>query len=206
MNYLREINSFYDWLETNSISDSGIVLWHALMHINNKAGWIREFAVAISTLETKTGLKKGAIIRARLRLQQAGRIEFKSRTGQQSAIYSMVPFNVEDNLCSIKERKVEHKPDTNSNANRTQSGTQTGPINKLNETKLKEKNINNSARAREDEKAVDNFAVCPKCGGQGWYVVQVPLAYSNETKSETVTCDCVKNKRPSWADRIGASV
>lgn len=138
MNYLKEINSFYDWLETNSISDSAITLWHALMHINNRAGWITEFAVAISTLETKTGLKKGAIVRARLRLQQAGRIDFKSRTGQQSAIYTISPFNKESELCSILERKAEHKPDTNWNANRTQSETQTDPINKLNKTKPKD--------------------------------------------------------------------
>lgn len=150
MNYLREINSFYDWLETNSISDSAINLWHALMHINNKAGWITEFTVAISTLETKTGLKKGAIVRARLRLQQAGRVDFKSRTGQQSAIYTIIPFNVdnfqESNLSSLMEHKAVHKPDTNWNANRTQSGTQTGPITKLNGTKLNEKNINDNTR------------------------------------------------------------
>ncbi|MEN6567161.1 MAG: DnaD domain protein [Veillonellales bacterium] len=153
MNYLTEINSFYDWLETNSISDSGIVLWHALMHICNKAGWITEFAVAISTLETKTGLKKGAIIRARQRLQQAGRIDFKSRAGQQSAIYTIIPFN--DSLCSIKERKVERKPDTNWNANRTQSGTQTGPIIKLNETKLN-KPVDAREKLISDIKALTN--------------------------------------------------
>ena len=137
MNYLTEINSFYDWLETNSISDSAITLWHALMHINNRAGWITEFTVAISTLETKTGLKKGAIVRARLRLQQAGRIDFKSRTGQQSAVYTMISFNDENPLCVPKKNTNWN---TNQTTNRTQSETQTGtqsePINKLNKTKL----------------------------------------------------------------------
>jgi len=132
VNYLKEINAFYDWLETNSIPDSAIVLWHALMHICNKAGWVTEFAVAISTLEAKTGLKKGAIIRARQRLQQEGRIDFKSRSGQQSAIYAITAFEVD---CVPKKN-------TNRNTNRTQSGTQTGrkvePLYKLNKTKLKD--------------------------------------------------------------------
>ena len=63
------------------------------MHINNKAGWIPEFAVAMSVLEIKSGLKKGAIITARLKLQQLGRVDFKSRAGQQSAIYRIIPFH-----------------------------------------------------------------------------------------------------------------
>jgi len=134
LNYIREINAFYDWLETNSISDSAIALWYALMHINNKTGWVTEFAVALSTLETKTGLKKDAIIRARHRLQQLNRIEFKSRSGQQSALYSIKAFET----CVVLN---ETKCDTNRNTNRaltaTQTTTQTASIIKLNKTKLK---------------------------------------------------------------------
>jgi hypothetical protein len=61
MDYEKEIHAFYDWLETNSIPPSAIVLWHALMHISNKAAWATEFAVVKSLLEAKTGLKKDAI-------------------------------------------------------------------------------------------------------------------------------------------------
>ncbi|MDP4095455.1 DnaD domain protein [Paenibacillus sp. P96] len=94
MEYIKEVSSFYDWLETNTLTDSAIVLWHALMHTCNRAGWPDEFAVAISTLSNKTGLKKDAINRARNRLQQVGRIDFQSRSGQQSAIYRIIPFQV----------------------------------------------------------------------------------------------------------------
>lgn len=153
LNYIKEINAFYDWLEINSISDSAIALWHALMHINNKAGWIPEFTVAISTLETKTGLKKGAIIRARNRLQQVGRIDFRSRNGQLSAIYKIIPFEFQNGTQSETQTETQTdanidcvpKKNTNWNANRytnrTQSETQTGPINKLNETKLNETSV-----------------------------------------------------------------
>lgn len=92
MNYVKEMNAFYDWLETNTVSTSAIALWHALMHINNKAGWTAEFAVAVSVLEVKSGLKRSTINTARQRLQQLGRIDFRSRNGQQSAIYRIIPF------------------------------------------------------------------------------------------------------------------
>jgi hypothetical protein len=206
MNYLTEIKLFYDWLETNSISDSGIVLWHALMHVNNKAGWITEFAVAISTLETKTGLKKGAILRARQRLQQAGRIDFKSRAGQQSAIYKIIPFvdnlienSPNDDLSSIMERKAVLKPNANQYTKRTQSETQTSPISnntksiittKLNETK-------NSDVL--EVQSVDN--VCPICEGRGWYVEQQPFNNGLSTKDVVVHCSC-KNTTPAWAANL----
>lgn len=147
MNYLREINAFYDWLETNSISDSAVVLWHALMHTNSKAGWIPEFAVAISTLETKTGLKKAAIIRARQRLQIAGRIDFKSRSGQQSAIYRIMPFEFQNETQSNSVPKRDTKCNSNRTLTETLSGTltdpQSDPIIKLNKTKQNKRNDDN---------------------------------------------------------------
>jgi DnaD/phage-associated family protein len=150
LNYIQEINAFYDWLETNPIPDSAIVLWHALMHINNKAGWVPEFAVAISTLSVKTGLKKDAVNRARHRLQQAGRIEFRSRSGQQSAVYRIIPFASEKTTQSASQTapqtyEIDHcvgLSDANRITNReqtaTQSASQTASIIKLNETKQNE--------------------------------------------------------------------
>ena len=132
MNYLKEINSFYDWLETNSISNSAIVLWHALMHINNRAGWIPEFAVAISTLEVKTGLKKDAILTARNRLQQMGRIKIKTRPGQQSALYSIIPFDSENPTQTASQINCSGKTDTNRHTNPRAKSTQTATIIKLN--------------------------------------------------------------------------
>jgi DnaD/phage-associated family protein len=145
MNYLKEINAFYDWLETNSISDSSIVLWHALMHINNKTGWVTEFAVTISTLETKTGLRKSAIMRARQRLQQMGRIDFRSRNGQMSALYKIIYFDTEESTQNNCGSLRDTNRNTNRNTNRTQSETQTGSITKLNKTKLNNNVVSNNA-------------------------------------------------------------
>ncbi|MFH5187140.1 DnaD domain-containing protein [Paenibacillus sp. TAB 01] len=119
MDYTKEITAFYDWLETNTLTDSAIVLWHALMHTCNRAGWPDEFTVAVSTLSNKTGLKKDAINRARHRLQQTGRIDFQSRTGQQSAIYKIIPFC--DGLSDANHA-------TNCVTSRAQTASQTASI------------------------------------------------------------------------------
>ncbi len=93
MNYIKELNAFYDWLETNVLSLSGIALWHALMHINNKTAWTDEFAVAVSVLSVKTGLAARTVSTARNELVQKGRIKWRQRKGNQSAIYQIIPFH-----------------------------------------------------------------------------------------------------------------
>lgn len=89
MRYIDELNSFHDWLITNNISSSSRALWFALMHICNSTGWKSEFNASLSVLELYSGLKRDAVIRARNVLQQNGRIIFQSRTGRQSAVYSI---------------------------------------------------------------------------------------------------------------------
>ena len=87
MNYIKEINAFYDWLETNPLSLSAISLWHALMHINNKTGWLNEFTVSISVLSMKSGLSPRSVTDARKELAKKGRITWKSQSGNQAARY-----------------------------------------------------------------------------------------------------------------------
>lgn len=93
MNYLSEINGFYDWLELNTLSTSAIALWHALMHINNKARWAKEFTVATSVLCLKTGLSERTIRNARNELKQKGRIEWKTRGGNKAASYQVISIS-----------------------------------------------------------------------------------------------------------------
>src|SRR5436190_24270962 len=92
MNYISEINRFYDWLETNQVPKSAIALWHALMHIANKTGWEQRFTVAISTVESKTGFKRSELNVARNILTQKGRISWRARGGNLCAEYEMIPI------------------------------------------------------------------------------------------------------------------
>lgn len=139
MKYIDEINSFYSWLETNSISTQAIVLWHALMHICNKTGWKQDFNVAISVLELKTGLSRSAIYRARNVLKQAGRIDFKARGSKQSSTYSLIPFV----YLSGTQNGIQSGTDNGTHSGThdgTDSGTQseTIPRHRLDKTNNKE--------------------------------------------------------------------
>lgn len=94
MNYIKLLNAFYDRLETNPLSTSAIVLWHALVNVNNKTGWRNEFSVAVSVLRIKTGLSEKSVTNARNELDQKGYLFFKSRKGNQSALYQIIDLSV----------------------------------------------------------------------------------------------------------------
>lgn len=93
MNYVREINAFYNELELNPLSPSAIVLWYALLHLCNKSGWKDRFAVPVGTLSLKTGLSERSISNARNELKTKGYIDFQSRGANRSAVYSIKPLS-----------------------------------------------------------------------------------------------------------------
>lgn len=102
LNYINELNVFYDRLETNNLSQSAVVLWHTLMHINYKTGWKEEFAVARSVIEAKTGMKKDAYYTARNQLKTAGLIQFRAR-GNKATLFSLSELSSEKTEASVKQ-------------------------------------------------------------------------------------------------------
>ena len=90
MNYIRQVNAFYDWLLVNSMPSSSIALWHALMCLANKSGWAPEFNAATSALGVMSGLERRQVERSRNMLKQAGLIDWKSRKGNQAASYKVI--------------------------------------------------------------------------------------------------------------------
>ncbi len=90
MNYIKEIRAFYELVNVKPLSTGQIALWHALMHINNKAGWSEWFSVPGITLELLTGLSRSAILKNRNALKQVGLIEFKT-SGTRAASYRLIP-------------------------------------------------------------------------------------------------------------------
>lgn len=141
MNYLLEIREFYNSLETNEIGTNAIVLWHALMDTNNKCHWQRSFAVAIRTLELKTGLGKSAILRARNILKQYGYISFETR-GNMATVYKI------NSLVCLTDTASDTADDTPSDtpsgtASDTPSDTADDTINKQNKIKQNKIKQNN---------------------------------------------------------------
>ncbi len=90
--YIDQINAFHGWLLTNPIPASARIVWFSLIHFCNKTGWKAEFNLAMSALETDTGLSRRTIERARSILQESGLIRVKARAGHRSPIYKIIPF------------------------------------------------------------------------------------------------------------------
>lgn len=115
MNYIKEMNAFYTQLQTNPLSSSAIALWGTLMNINNSTGWKKEFTVAASLLRTIAGLSEGAFKRARIELQEKGYIVWRSRGGNQAAIYEMVSLSALVDYTSTTEVQDTTKLEKNKN-------------------------------------------------------------------------------------------
>ena len=119
MNYIAEIKAFYDRLELNPLPSPAIALWHALMSIANKTGWQQEFTVAVSVLVLKSGLNAQAIKRARNRLEQDGFITWRSRGGNQSAIYHMNSLVVQNSIENVPQCEPQSVPINKHKLNET---------------------------------------------------------------------------------------
>lgn len=134
MNYIAEIKAFYDLVQVKQLSTGQIALWHALMAINNKCAWIEWFTVPNIVLELNTGMSRSGVLKARNSLKQYGLIDFKAN-GTKATNYKMI---------TIAKSKQESNQDSEqvSKQDSTQVSTQdSNTLNKLNETKLKRKNI-----------------------------------------------------------------
>lgn len=137
MNYIAEMKAFYDYMIENPISANGQALWHRLMAYANQFGWKREFSITNTRLLLDLSISKSALDRERNLLVQKGLITYKKGTGNQCGLYSMVSI-ASQNLINFGTQ-TGHKPDTVWDTNRTQSDTQTEPLNKPNDTKQNKK-------------------------------------------------------------------
>lgn len=139
MNYLKQINTFFELLLSNPLSANAQCLYFNLLNINNKCNWLEEFTTANSTLMGFTNLNKQALYRARNELIQRNLIEFKKGINQnQSGKYKIIEFVTADNTAN------DTADDT---PNDTPNDTADDTNNKLNETKQ-----NNTSSKDDDTK------------------------------------------------------
>lgn len=135
MNYLKQINTFFELLLSNPLSANAQCLYFNLLNINNKCNWLEEFTTANSTLMGFTNLNKQALYRARNELIQRNLIEFKKGINQnQSGKYKIIEFVTADNTAN--NTALDTAPDTADDTN-----------NKLNKTKQ-----NNTSSKDDDTK------------------------------------------------------
>ncbi|WP_418134459.1 DnaD domain protein [Bacillus velezensis] len=91
MNYLKEMNGFMNWLETNPLSATTQALWFHLMHINNKTGWREWFTTSNTTLQAKIEITEATLIKHRKILIELKRIEYEPQ-GRKAGKYKLISF------------------------------------------------------------------------------------------------------------------
>ncbi|MBS6510384.1 MAG: helix-turn-helix domain-containing protein [Clostridiales bacterium] len=143
MNYLAELNAFHDYLLANQLSTSEIVLWHALMHINNKTMWKTEFTASNLILQQLTGLSRSTLADTKNKLKQRGLLSYKPGKPRQAGTFCMVSLLEESELVQQADEFPDELSDESRTSSRTNSGRVPGTlinINKdINKNKEKEK-------------------------------------------------------------------
>ncbi|MDK2600112.1 DnaD domain protein [Bacillus stercoris] len=104
MNYLKEMNGFMNWLETNPLSATTQALWFHLLHINNKAGWREWFNTSNTTLQAKIEISENTLIKHRKMLIDLKRIEYKPQ-GRKAGQYRLISFET-----PVSEQEPSEKP------------------------------------------------------------------------------------------------
>jgi len=204
MNYVKLLNAFEDYSDRTGLPTYAQVIYYKLFAINNRAGWAEWFEATNPYLMFKASIKdEKTFERHRNTLKQCNLIDFLSGKKSQPTKYKLIKLYTDEENTGLNPVKTPPIVPVNMPGKSPPIVPgKTPDIYKLNGTKFKEKNIKNNARTREDEKTVDNFSVCPKCGGKGFYYDDVPYNNGMDTKTVVIDCDC-KKKKPAWADRLG---
>jgi hypothetical protein len=205
MNYIKQLNAFEDFSDRTGLPTYAQLIYYKLFAINNRAGWVEWFETTNPYLMFKASIKdEKTFERHRNTLKQCNLIDFISGKKSQPTRYKIIKLYTDEENTGLNPVKMPSIMPMNIPVNTPSIvPVKTPDIYKDKLTELETKNIKNNVRAREDKKTVDNSTVCPKCGGQGWYLEKVPFINGLDTRDEVVTCDCVKKKRPAWAERLG---
>lgn len=90
MNYRDEVQALHRWIEAGRLTACDIALWHALHDVAMLSGQEQGLAVAISTLEARTGFHKKSLQKSRDKMRDMGIISWKPRGGRAAAEYQIL--------------------------------------------------------------------------------------------------------------------
>lgn len=122
MNYIAQLNGFFDLKQLNPLSSNAQTLYINLFYIDNRCGWKPRFTVSNVTLQSMTGLSRQQLDRARNELVQKGYVEYKKGSGNQCGTYLLVCFDTQN------DTQVDTQTDTQAD---TQTGHKMCTLNKL---------------------------------------------------------------------------
>lgn len=185
MNYISEINSFYNWVMFNPLPPDAQALWHVLMQMNNRCAvnvndewyWRVEFSIPNMTLLSILTFSRQQLDRMRNVLIQSGRIMYKKGKGNQSGTYKIIPFDnsvVESCIDNFSDRLWINSKSQYVTQTDTQLDIQNGhkQIHKVDTsenlcnifgTQINSNNINNKYNNKDDNNknsALSSVVVC----------------------------------------------
>lgn len=169
MNYIEQLNSFYDLQEQHPISIKAFCLYHHLLHINNKLFWRERFVLPNSRLVNLTGLDIRTFDRVRNELIQKGLIEYKKGKGSQAGEYKIVKLYAQNDrqndLCVQNDIQIESSAQFDIQNDRQFDIQNDRQIDNINKTENEDIYINllNNARKKFD---VSTFG--EKIKAQAW--------------------------------------
>lgn len=134
MNYIQQLNGFWNWARTNEISHMELDLYVSILDIANSTSWKTQFSIPNSSLGR---FDKNSLTRARNKLVQYGLIKYNKGKKGQAPMYQVVKLYENDDINPINDTYNDTNSDTNTDTN---MHTNIGNILKLNKTKLKKIN------------------------------------------------------------------
>ena len=90
MNYILQLNSFGDFVTQFPQPSKALAVYYALLHINNKCRWRRDFTVANLTLQSFCSISRSDLHKMRKVLIKNGLIEYHKGHGSQAGTYRIV--------------------------------------------------------------------------------------------------------------------
>ncbi len=139
MNYIKQINAFEQWLETNHLSSSAQLLWYKLMNLFNKSGWSEWISVDNQRLMAAIKVSREVTLKkVRDELLQTGLIEFEKGKKAVPNRYRIKVFtfknetqeevkNVSENAaetCQEIQHEMQQECVTECNTNMAQNASQ----------------------------------------------------------------------------------
>jgi hypothetical protein len=129
MNYIRELNAFWDWALVERPSTGQVALCLALMSIDNKTGWQGSFTAPNLMLQLMTGLSRQGLDKARSALCSKGRLRYRKGRSNQAGVYDRIPFytdyqKVGTEVGTQDESKVSDSQESGSDSKKV--GTEVG--------------------------------------------------------------------------------
>ena len=174
MNYMAEIKMFYDWLETHSLTPASITLWHGLMFIANRSGWKNPLPISLSVIESRTMIPRASIYRERERLREAGLIDFSTKGGKASCLYTIYSLSQQleshgETQSAVKEDLVSHS-ETQSVVNEDRIQHLESQSEKQNATIIYKLNYTESNKEKSEKEPTTNqeqssLLELPRCEG-----------------------------------------